>query len=133
MARITGKAGAATIGAATTVLSGWTYEAKSANIESTAAGDVATGRTHLRLDWTATIRMKLNVTPPYDVHTDLVGTEVAIVLKMLTSDSNGIVSDTGLITKAQIVHNHDGDTELEVEVMSSDSSAGPTYDESPAS
>jgi hypothetical protein len=133
MARISGKAGAATIGGTAVVLTGWTFESRSTNIEATAAGDVATERIHLRTDWTATIRARLSATPPYDVHTDLVGTEAAIVLKMLAGDTNGVVSDTGLVNRTQIVHNHDGATELEVEVVSSDGSAGPTYDESPAS
>lgn len=132
MARLTGKAGAATIGGTAVVLTGWEFESTSTNVESTAAGDVATDRTHIRTDWTATIRCVVAVTPPYDVHTDLVGTESAIVLKVLTGDAAGIVSDTGLVQSARIVHNHDAPTELEVTVISSDGSAGPTYDESPA-
>jgi len=133
MARLTGKAGAATIGGSAVVLSGWEFETTSTNIETTAAGDVATDRVHIRLDWTATIRMLLSTTPPYNVHTDLVGTEVAIVLKVLSSDTNGIVADTGLITSARIVHNHDAASELEVTCVSSDGSATAVYDETPAS
>lgn len=133
MARLTGKAGAATIGGAAVVLTGWEYEASSSNVETTAAGDTATDRVHLRGDWRATVRALLAVTPPYDVHTDLVGTEVALVLKILSGDTNGIVSDTGLVESARINHAHDAGTELEVVVVSSDGSAMPTYDETPAS
>jgi hypothetical protein len=132
MARLTGKAGAATIGGSAVVLTGWEYEATSTNVETTAAGDVATDRAHIRQDYTATIRMALSVTPGYNVHTDLVGTEVAFVLKVLSGDTNGLIADTGLVTSARINHPHDAETELEVTIVSSDGSAMPTYDETPA-
>jgi len=133
MARLTGKAGGAVLGADTlAAVSGWEYEATSTNVETTAAGDVATDRVHIRTDYTATIRLLLSTTPGYNVHTDLVGTEVAFELKILSSDANGIVEDTGLITSSRIVHNHDAATEVEVTVVSSDGSANPAYDESPA-
>lgn len=132
MARLTGKAGAATIGGAAVVLTGWEFETTSTNVDTTAAGDVATDRHHIRLDWRATIRALLSVAPGYDIHTDLVGTSAAIVLKILSGDTNGIVEDTGLVTSSRLVHNHDAATELEVEVVSGDGSATVTYNESPA-
>ena len=133
MARLTGKAGAASLAAATVVLTGWELEVSSSNVTTTAAGDPSTDRAHLRNDWRATVRALLSVTPPYDVHLDLVGTEVALVLKILAADTNGIFSDTGLVESARINHPHDGGTELEVTVISSDGAALGTYDESPAS
>lgn len=132
MARLTGKAGAASIGGASVVLTGWEFETTSTNVEATAAGDVATERVHIRKDWRATIRGLLSATPGYDIHTDLVGTNAAMVLKILSTDTNGIVQDTGLVTSARVVHNHDAATEIEVEIVSSDGSALPDYDETPA-
>lgn len=133
MARLTGKAGAATLGGTAVLLNGWEFETTSNNIEITAAGDVAIDRTHLFTDWRATIRAFFPTTPPYNIHTDLVGTEVAVALKILTGDANPIISDTGLVNSVRLTHNHDQATEVEVEVISSDGSAVPTYDESPAS
>lgn len=134
MARLTGKAGAAVLASDTiSAILSWEYEATSNNIETPASGDTATDRTHLRTDYTATIRMPLSVTPPYNVHTDLVGTEIAFELKILASDANGIVEDTGLVESARITHDIENATVVEVVIKSSDGSANPAYDESPAS
>lgn len=134
MARLTGKAGAATLGSLTTiVLDGWEYEETSTNIESHAAGDTHTDRTHLRLDWRATIRGFLAVTPPYANIAIPVGTEAAMALKALSADTNPLIADTGLVTRARIEWPHDNLVRIEAEIMSSDGSAGPTVDTSPAS
>ncbi len=133
MARLSGKAGAASVGSLTSlILTGWEYEETSSNIEATAAGDLFTERIHLRSDWRATVRALLSATPPYAMVAIPVGQEVSMSLKVLAADSNPLITDTGLCVSGRIVHEHDGATTLEMELQSSDGSAGPTVDTTPA-
>ena len=132
MARLTGKAGAATVGGSAVVLTEWTYEESSENVKTTAAGDTYTDRAHIRKDWKATITGRIATTPPYDSFIDTAGTEVAMVLKVLSGDTNGLVTDTGLVERVNWVHPHDDAVEISIDIISSDGSAGPTLDESPA-
>lgn len=134
MARLTGKAGAAVVGALNAiVLDGWEYEETSIDVETDAAGDSFQDRTPLRRDWTATVRGLMAVTPPYANVAIPVGQEVSFSLKVLAADTNPLITDTGLCRRGRIEHPHDGATRIEIELYSSDGSAGPTVDTSPAS
>lgn len=134
MARQTGKAGAASIGALSAIiLDSWEYEETSSNVEITAAGDTATERAHLRLDWRVTVRGYLSATPPYAMLAIPVGTEAVVALKILIGDSAPWMTDTGLVVRGRVEHPHDGPTRIEAEIVSSDGSAMPTFDTTPAS
>ena len=64
------------------VLDGWDYEERGISVDSDAAGDTWQDRSHLRNDWTATIRGFMAVSPPYTNFGMPVGTEAVVALKV---------------------------------------------------
>ena len=137
---VTGKAGAITFGGiqANFRLLSWTLTVTSKNIETTAAGDTYTDRVHLTNDWKLEFEGQALDQAGWDLGqgnaaaTPLVGTEAAATLKRKSGDTAAYFSDTGLVTDIVVSHPSDGATTVRGTMMSSDGSAGPTFDDTPA-
>lgn len=132
MARLTGKAGAATVGSLTgLVITGWEFEETGNNVTSTAAGDTVVHREPLQTDWSGSITWYLSDTPAYSNIVVPVNTNVAISLKFLASDTNPVIVGTGLVSRFRVAHPADGMTTCTCEVIASSGTF--TIDTTPAS
>jgi len=131
---VTGKAGVVTIGtvAANFKLTSWTYEATARLIDGSAAGDTWTDRVAIRNDYRAQMEGVALDQAAWDLGQDLVGTEAAFTLKRKSADVNAYVLDTGIVESCAVEHPHDNATTVRLVVLSSDGSAGPTVDTTPA-
>lgn len=70
----------------------WESEERDVDTPSTAAGDPTVDNTHLRTDFVIKGECLLAIASPYVVPTGLVGTKVAVKLKVVSADVNGFVS-----------------------------------------
>ena len=133
MAVITGKDGAVTLGggAINGTVREWMWEGNSKSVETDGMGDAWIPSVHIRSSWKATIRALAPDVADWDLDQGLLGTAAAVALKRKSADTNPWFSDTGLVTRFSITHNHEEATEFEIDVIGSTASA-PTFDTTPA-
>lgn len=126
--RLTGKNGAVSLGGSPVAdITGWEFTASSVTAKHPAAGDAGPSRTALRLDWEAVVNALYQGATTHD----LLGTEAALVLKLVSSHSSGLVSDTGLVTAVNYGAPLEDAITLDYTIKSFDGSAGPTYNDQP--
>jgi hypothetical protein len=136
---ITGHAGAVTM-AATAVtgkLREWNLRLTSNEIDDRGAGESWASRIATVKDWEATFMMYVTDTTefsPYGTTGDLtiLGTDIAIALKMRSADTNPFFTDTGLVTNIERTHALESPSEFRITVKSSAGDV-PTMDTTPAS
>jgi len=132
MAKRTGKDLAFTIGGtAVALMREWSLDDDDVNVESTAAGDDTVDRDSLRGDYTVQFKGLLEIAAPYVIPSGVRGTKVAWVGKIIDSDTNGIASSTGLVTKFSIKAPYDNVVEISGEIKAAGTAV--SYDLSPAS
>ena len=88
-------------GVAVAALRGWTVEDLSEDVNSTAAGDAAIGREHLRSDWSAEGTALLEVLATY-VLPPLPGATTFFAAKVEIAHTTGLVSGTGKMKRLTI-------------------------------
>lgn len=125
MARLTGKDGRAELDGKTWILTGWTYEETSENVQQRAAGDSWIGRKHLAKDYRVEMTGFLAEAAPYTNAVIPVGTEIIFSLKFDAADTDPFATDTGLCTNGRIEHPATDNTTMTAVVESADPSAGP--------
>jgi hypothetical protein len=134
MARLTGKAGAVTVGGTTWIVTSWSYSESVDAADIRAMGDTWTERVALFKDYTVEVEGYLSTTEPYaQLSTAGAGSSVAFTLKTESADTNPVVSDTGLCTEMSLETPHDGPVTVRCTIVSEDGAAGPTVDTSPSS
>ena len=130
---ITGKDGAISLGgsAVNGKILEWELTSESKNVETDGMGDAWIPSVHIRNKWTVRGRAYALDQADWDLDQGLVGTEAVISLKRKSADTNPYFTDTGLLIRHRVTHNHEEGTEFEFEMQSSDSEA-PTFDTTPA-
>jgi hypothetical protein len=138
MARLTGKDGTISlnIAAAGAVVVGnmkeWEYNETGSKAETTGSGDDWVAREPVRKDWTVDFRAGLEVDDPYVLPSTLVNQSVAVVLRLIDSDTNGLISLTGLGEELTVTVTAEGEEPVEITGQIVCSGTGPTWDLAPA-
>ena len=119
---------------AISVMRGWTYEETDVDVETTAAGDTYVDRDTLRGDFEINFNALLQIASPYVIRgaeaTTLRGQKVLFSGKILTADTNGIVSGTAKFDSFRIEGRHDGTFEISGRMRSA--GTAPTWNLTPA-
>jgi hypothetical protein len=115
---------------AVSALHGWTYTDTDVNVNATAAGDVWEDNNSLRGKFVVEADAFLDVANPYVIPNALRGTKVAFVCKVLTADTNGIVSGTMLVDEFRIEAAFDD--MIKIHIRGITAGVAPTWDLSPA-
>lgn len=131
MAKRNGKDGAMTLGGtAIACLREWSYEETDEDVVSTCMGDDWVDRDSLRGDFTVEFTSILEIASPYVFPSTLRGTKSAFVLKVVDTDTNGLITGNGKVKRLRIVQAYD-----EVVLISGTiecAGTGVTWDLSPA-
>lgn len=87
----------------------WESEDSSVDVDSTAAGDAVMDNTNLRKTFSIKGSCLLTIAAPYVAPTSLVGTKVAVKLKIIAADTSGFVECTSALVKRFTIGGaHDG-------------------------
>ena len=136
MARLTGKDLAFTLGGTSIgAARNWELTDEMVSADATVAGDAVNSVEKLRTNWNVRFSGLLTVATPYVIPSisgasSLVGTSMAFVAKVVTADTNGLATGTGLLNSINIRAAHEDMVEISGEVIAN--GAALTYDLSPA-